>query len=75
MNAELKSKKWLFAGIGLQIGVGYSLGFMVFFFGSLIAGTGLGDAWMPVLGWSVVLLFAAVLTALIVKNNRAAKKV
>jgi ferrous iron transport protein B len=35
MNAELKSKKWLFAGIGLQMGVGYSVGFLVYFFGTL----------------------------------------
>jgi ferrous iron transport protein B len=32
MNAELKSKKWLFAGIGMQLGVGYTLGFLVYFF-------------------------------------------
>ena len=75
MNAELKSKKWLFAGIGLQLGVGYTIGFTVFFFGSLFTGESFGAAWMPILGWSVVLLFAAVLTALIIKNNRAVKKV
>ena len=28
MNAEIKSKKWLFGGIALQLGMGYSLGFM-----------------------------------------------
>ena len=74
MNAELKSKKWLFAGIGLQIGVGYSLGFLAFFFGSLIAGTDMGESWMPVLGWSMVLIFAAVLAGLILRKNRELKK-
>ena len=74
MNAEMKSKKWLFAGIGLQLGVGYTLGFTVFFFGSLFAGESFGPLWMPVLGWSLVLIFAAVLTGLIIKRNLELKK-
>jgi len=73
MNAELKSKKWLFAGLGLQLGVGYSVGFLVFFFGTLFMGGSFGSAWMPILGWAVVLLFAAVLTVLIVRKNRLLK--
>ncbi len=73
MNAELKSKKWLFAGIGLQLGVGYSLGFLVFFFGTLFTSASFDAVWMPVVGWSIVLIFAAILTALIIKNNREPK--
>ena len=38
MNAEIKSKKWLFAGIALQFGIGYSIAFLVNFFGSLFTG-------------------------------------
>ena len=71
MNAELKSKKWLFAGLGLQFGVGYSLSFLVYFFGSLITGAGFGDAlWMPVVGWSIVTAFVAVLAVLLVRRSR-----
>ena len=74
MNAELKSKKWLFAGIGLQLAVGYSLGFLVFFFGSLFAGAGFGDAlWMPIMGWAIVAALAALLTILIVRKNKQLK--
>ena len=74
MNAELKSKKWLFAGIGLQFGVGYSLGFLVYFFGSLFTGVGFGDAlWMPIVGWAIVGVFAAVLTVLILRKNQQLK--
>ncbi len=69
MNAELKSKKWLFAGIGLQFAVGYTVGFLAFFFGTLIMGGGFGSLWMPILGWSVVGVIAVVLAVLIVKNN------
>ncbi len=73
MNAELKSKKWLFAGIGLQLGVGYSLSFLLYFFGSLFTTAGFDSVWMPLLGWSVVLVFAGVLAALIIKQNKRAQ--
>jgi ferrous iron transport protein B len=70
MNAEMKSKKWLFAGIALQLAVGYSVGFLVNFFGSLLTGTYVGESWMVILGWAIVLVIAAVISALIVKRNR-----
>ena len=74
MNAELKSKKWLWAGIGLQLGVGYSVGFLVYFFGTLFTNGNLGPLWMPLLGWGLVALFAAPLIALIVRKDRQLKK-
>ena len=73
MNSEMKSGKWLFAGIGLQLGVGYSVGFLVYFFGTLFTGAHFGTAWMPILGWSIVLVFAGILAALIVKRERELK--
>ena len=74
MNAEIKSKKWLFAGIGLQFGVGYSLGFLVYFFGALFTGASFDAIWMPIVGWAVVLTFAAILTVLIIRKNRQLKE-
>ena len=75
MNAELKSAKWLWAGLGLQFGIGYSISFLVFFFGSLITGTGFGDAvWMPIVGWTAVAVFAAILTVLIIRREVELKK-
>ena len=74
MNAEIKSKKWLFAGIGLQFGVGYSVGFLVYFFGTLFTGVGFDFIWMPILGWAIVAIFAAVLTILIIRKNRQLKE-
>ena len=73
MNAELKSKKWLWAGIGLQFGVGYSVGFLTYFFGTLFTTRNFGAPWMPILGWAVVAAFAATLTALILKKKREMK--
>ncbi len=69
MNAELKSKKWLFAGIGLQLAVGYTVGFLVFFFGTLVTSGSFGALWMPIVGWAIVLGIAAVIAALILKKN------
>ena len=74
MNAELKSKKWLFAGIALQLGVGYSVGFLVFFFGTLFTTREFGSLWMPILGWAIVGLFAAVLAVLIIRKNKQIKE-
>lgn len=73
MNAEMKSKKWLFAGVGLQLAVGYSVAFLTFFFGTLFTGATMGAPWMPVLGWSIEALIVIVLTVLIAKKNRELK--
>ena len=70
MNSEIKSKKWLFAGIGLQLGVGYTVGFIVYFFGTLLSGEGFAQIWMPILGWCIVAIFGAVIATLIIKKDR-----
>ena len=74
MNSEIKSKKWLFAGIGLQFSVGYSIGFIVNFFGTVFSKTAKFDSiWMPILGWVFVLTAAAVITAIILKKQKQFK--
>jgi len=70
MNAELKSKKWLFAGIGLQLSVGYTIGFLVFFFGTLFTGNGFAKAWMPILGWCIILVIVAAFTTVAIVNHK-----
>ncbi len=70
MNSEVKSKKWLFAGVGLQLAVGYTVGFLVFFFGNLFTGRSFGEAWMPLVGWAIIAAITAVFTFLIVRRNR-----
>ena len=73
MNSEIKSKKWLFAGIGLQFAVGYTVGFLAFFFGTLFTGGSFGEVWMPIVGWSVIAVIAAFITVLIIRNNKKMK--
>ena len=70
MNSEIKSKKWLFGGIGLQFAVGFTVGFLVFFFGTLFTTQDFGAPWMPVVGWGIVLFAALIITALILKQRK-----
>ena len=69
MSAEIKSKRWLFMGIGIQLAVGYTVAFLVYFFGTLFAGDALGPVWMPLLGWGIILLIGAIFTAMIIRNR------
>ena len=73
MNSEIKSKKWLFAGIGLQFAVGYTVGFLAFFFGTLFTTRNFGSVWMPIVGWAIVGSIAALLTALIIRKKKQIK--
>jgi ferrous iron transport protein B len=73
MNSEMKSKKWLWAGIGLQLGVGYTLGFVTYFFGTLFTGANFGSAWMPIVGWAITLALLGVLVFLIVRSKAKQK--
>ncbi len=59
MNAEMKSAKWLWGGVGLQFFVGYTVSFLVYQFGTLITAGTLGEAFIP--GLIAVLLASAVL--------------
>ncbi len=47
MNSEMENKKWLWAGIGLQFGVGYTASFFVYQIGSILAGYGFGTGLIP----------------------------
>ena len=73
MNAEIKNKKWLFAGIGIQFSVGYTVGFLVFFFGTLFTGGSLGASWMPIVGWAIVLAIAVIFTVAILAKKKQMK--
>ena len=68
MNAEMKSAKWLWAGIGLQLGVGFTVGFLVYQFGTLFTEGVLGHGFIG--GLIAVLVFAAILTVLCLKNRK-----
>ncbi len=68
MNVEMKSGKWLLAGIGLQLGVGYTVAFLVYQVGTLIMTGTVGAAFLP--GLVAVICFAAVLICLCMRAGR-----
>ncbi len=70
MRSELKSGRWLAAGIGLQLSIGFTIGFTVYFFGTLCTGAGFASPWMPILGWVIQLMIVGFVTYLIMKNKR-----
>ena len=74
MYSEINDKKWFFGGIAFQFGIGYSLAFLVTFFGNLFTQVTYSSIWMPILGWAVVILFVGILTYLIIKNNYTKEK-
>ncbi len=68
MNAEMKSAKWLWAGIGLQLGVGFTVGYLVFQIGTLISAGTLGAGFVP--GLIAVLVFAAICVYLCMNTQK-----
>ena len=69
MNAEMKSAKWLWGGIGLQLGVGFTTGFLAYQIGTLITTGAFGAGFVP--GLIAVLAFAGVISVIILRNRSA----
>ena len=72
MNAEMKSTKWLWGGIGLQLAVGYTVAYLVYTVGTLIAG-GTLNIGAAVGGLAAVAVMIAVVIGLIMHTNRHMK--
>ncbi len=73
MNAEMKSKKWLWGGIGLQLAVGYTVAYLVYTIGTLIAAPATLAAGPAIAGGIAVVIMAAIIVALIVNANKKVK--
>ena len=72
MNAEMKSAKWLWGGIGLQLAVGYTVAYLVYTFGTLIVG-GTLNIGAAIGGAVAVAAMIAVVVGLIISNNKKVK--
>ena len=72
MNSEIKDKKWFWGGIALQLGTGYSVGFLVYQIGTLITTGSLGAGFVG--GLIFLLTFAAVLVYLCANADKKVKK-
>ena len=67
MNSEMQSKKWLWGGIALQLGTGYSVAFGVYQIGTLITTGKFGAGFVP--GLIAVLVMIALVVGLIHRTN------
>ena len=72
MNAEMKSAKWLWGGIALQLGVGFTVGCLVFQFGTLFTTGSFGKGFVP--GMIAIAAIVAIVVAMIMKTNRELAK-
>ena len=70
MNAEIKSRKWFWGGIGLQLATGYSVAYLVYTVGTLITAPESLNIPAAIGGGAFVLLFAAVLIVLCKKSDK-----
>ncbi len=74
MNAEMKSAKWLWGGIGLQLGVGYTISYLVYTIGTLITAPATLNVGAAVWGLIIVALIVAVVGGLINNTNKKLKE-
>ena len=72
MNSEMKSSKWLWGGIALQLGIGFTIGYLVYTVGTIIVSPATLNVTGAVCGGIAVALMVAILGILI---NNANKKV
>ena len=72
MRSEMKSAKWLWAGIGLQLGTGFTVGYLVYQIGTFVTTGVLGNGFVG--GLIAVLVFVAILAVLCVSGDKKAQK-
>ncbi len=71
MNSEMQSGKWLFGGIMLQLGTGFTVAFLVYQVGTLITEGTLGEAFLPGL---IAVLVMLLILALVINNTEKKMK-
>ncbi len=69
MNSEMKSAKWLWGAIGLQLATGFTVGFLVYQFGTLFTTGAFGTGF--VYGLIAIAVFAGIIVYLIKRNQKA----
>ncbi|MEE1505016.1 MAG: nucleoside recognition domain-containing protein, partial [Acutalibacteraceae bacterium] len=72
MNSEMKSAKWFWGGIGFQMGVGFTVSYIVYQIGTLIITGSFGNGFIG--GLIAVLVFVTIIVALILKSDKKLKE-
>ena len=68
MNSEMGDRKWFWGGVGLQLATGFTVAFLVYQVGTLIAEGRFGPGFLP--GLAAVGIFAVIIGALIRKGAK-----
>ena len=74
MNSEMKSGKWVWAGIGLQLCTGYTVAYLVYTIGTLVTAPSTLNVGAAVAGLIAVLIMAAVIVCMVHRTNRKIKE-
>lgn len=72
MNSEMENKKWLWSGIALQFGMGYSVAFITYQVGTLITTGAVGTGFIP--GLIVVASLIGCVVYLVKKGDKVAER-
>ena len=72
MNAEMKSAKWLWGGIGLQFATGYIVSYLVYTIGTLVTGGKLNMT-ATIAGLVAVVVMVAIVVGLIMNTKKKMK--
>ena len=70
MNAEMKSAKWLWGGIGFQLAIGYTVSYLVYTVGTLIVSPASLNVVAALAGLLAIVIMAGIITALAISSNR-----
>ena len=73
MNAEMKSKKWLWGGIGLQFAVGYTVAYLVYTIGTLITNPVSLAVGPAIAGGIAVAVIVGIVISLIINTEKKLK--
>ena len=71
MRAEMKSAKWLWGGIALQLGVGYTVAYLIYTVGTLIVSPASLAVAPAIAGLAAILAASAYVALLVRKNSKA----
>ena len=71
MRAEMKSAKWLWGGIAFQLGVGYTVAYLIYTVGTLIVSPASLAVAPAIAGLAAILAASAYVALLVRKNSKA----
>ncbi len=74
MNSELKSTKWLFGAISFQLGMGFTVSYLVYTIGTLILAPESLNVTAAFCGLAAIICFCIIIAVLSVFNHKKYKK-